>query len=329
MHAMVLQKANSPLISLQLANPRPGANQVLIEVAACGICRTDLHILDGELAKPKLPLILGHEIVGIVIEKGAGVTNLEIGQRVGVPWLGETCSTCVFCRSGRENLCDAAVFTGYERDGGYATHTVANADYCFPLPQGLSDVNAAPLMCAGLIGWRTLKLAGPAKTIGVYGFGAAAHLVTQVAVYQGRDVYAFTKAGDEDTQKYAIQLGAKWAGASEQMPPTKLDAALIFAPAGELVPRALEAVDKGGTVVCGGIHMSDIPTFPYSLLWQERSLKSVANLTRQDATEFLQIAAAVPVRTDVTVYKLEDANQGLADLRAGSFDGAAVLSIHS
>ncbi len=327
MRAMVLEKPRSPLVSIELPNPEPEANQVLIEIAACGICRTDLHIIDGELNKPKLPLVLGHEIVGTVVEKGEAVNNLAIGQRVGVPWLGGTCSTCAFCRTDRENLCDHAVFTGYDLDGGYASHTIANADFCFPLPEGLSAVNAAPLLCAGLIGWRTLKLAGAAKKIGIYGFGAAAHLIAQVAMYQKREVYAFTKTGDRSTQDYALQLGATWAGASEEMPPDKLDAALIFAPAGNLIPLALKALDKGGTIVCGGIHMSDIPSFPYDLLWQERSIKSVANLTRQDATEFLEVAAAIPIRTDVTVYDLEDANRGLNDLRAGAFDGAGVLSV--
>lgn len=327
MRAMVLEKPNSPLVSIEFPKPKPKENQVLIEVRACGICRTDLHILDGELDKPKLPLILGHEIVGYVIEKGSAVDSLEIGQRVGVPWLGGTCSTCTFCRTDRENLCDNAVFTGYDLDGGYASHTVANANFCFPLPEGLTDVNAAPLLCAGLIGWRTLKLAGAAQKVGIYGFGAAAHLIAQVAVYQKREVYAFTKSGDQTTQNYALQLGAKWAGSSEEMPSEKLDAALIFAPAGNLIPLALKALDKGGTIVCGGIHMSDIPSFPYNLLWQERSIKSVANLTRLDATEFLQVAAAVSIRTDVTVYDLEDANRGLSDLRAGAFDGAGVLSI--
>jgi propanol-preferring alcohol dehydrogenase len=311
---------------VERAVPSAGSGELLLKVHACGVCRTDLHIVDGELTKPKLPLVIGHEIVGTILERGTGVTGFAIGQRVGVPWLGETCMKCRFCLSGRENLCDNAKFTGYDRDGGYATHTVARADFCFPLPDGFSDEEAAPLLCAGLIGWRTLKLAGPGKRIGIYGFGAAAHIITQVALYQDREVYAFTRPGDDAGQQYARSIGAAWAGGSDELPPKLLDAALIFAPVGALIPAALKASDKGAAIVSGGIHMSDIPSFPYAWLWEERSIKSVANLTRQDAIEFLEIAGRLPIQTDVQIYELDKANEALADLRSGKFHGAAVLS---
>lgn len=329
MDSMLFQKAGQPLNMVTSKNLKPATDQLLIKVNACGICRTDLHIIDNELTEPKLPLVIGHEIVGTVLETGSDTTGFSIGQRVGVPWLAKTCSQCNFCLSGRENLCDHAQFTGYTVDGGYASHTVANYKFCFPLPDELSDEEAAPLLCAGLIGWRTLKMAGDATRIGIYGFGAAAHLITQVAVYQKREVYAFTRSGDSAGQEYARKLGANWAGGSDEMPPHKLDAALIFAPAGELIPLALKASNKGASIVCGGIHMSDVPSFPYSLLWEERSIKSVANLTRRDAIEFLEIAAKVPVRSTITTYKLDEANKALDDLRHGRFHGAAVLSMKS
>jgi len=319
---MVLHRQREPLRLEELPEPQPGAGQVLLEVAACGICRTDLHIVDGELTEPKLPLVPGHQIVAHVVEGGE---RFEAGQRVGVPWLGSTDGTCRYCRSGRENLCDTARFTGYDIDGGYAERTVADERFCFPLPDGYEDLNVAPLLCAGLIGHRTLRLAGDAERLGIYGFGAAAHIVCQVAVHEGRRVFAFTRADDEETQAFARELGAEWAGDALGPPPEELDAALIFAPAGELVPAALKAVAKGGTVVCGGIHMSDIPAMPYELLWGERVLRSVANLTRADAEEFLQIAPSVPVRTEVTTFPLEDANEALDRLRGGNLRGAAVL----
>ena len=319
---MVLHRQREPLRLEELPEPQPGAGQVLLEVAACGICRTDLHIVDGELTEPKLPLVPGHQIVAHVVEGGE---RFEAGQRVGVPWLGSTDGTCRYCRAGRENLCDTARFTGYDIDGGYAERTVADERFCFPLPDGYEDLNVAPLLCAGLIGHRTLRLAGDAERLGIYGFGAAAHIVCQVAVHEGRRVFAFTRADDEETQAFARELGAEWAGDALEPPPEELDAALIFAPAGELVPAALKAVAKGGTVVCGGIHMSDIPAMPYELLWGERVLRSVANLTRADAEEFLQIAPSVPVRTEVTTFPLEDANEALDRLRGGNLRGAAVL----
>jgi alcohol dehydrogenase, propanol-preferring len=322
MRAMVLDRPGGPLRAAELADPRPGPGEVLLEVAACGVCRTDLHVLDGELPDPKLPLVLGHQIVGRVREGG---DELEAGDRVGVPWLGWTDGECRYCRSGRENLCEHAVFTGYGRDGGYAELAVADERFCLPLPDGYPDLEAAPLLCAGLIGYRTLKLAGDGERLGIYGFGAAAHIVCQVAVHQGRRVFAFTRAGDDETQAFARELGAEWAGASDELPPEELDAALIFAPVGALVPAALRATARGGTVVCGGIHMSDIPSFPYELLWEERSLRSVANLTRADGHEFLAIAPEVPVRTEVERFALEDANDALARLRSGRLRGAAVL----
>jgi alcohol dehydrogenase, propanol-preferring len=319
---MVLEAAGSPLQPADLPDPEPGAGEVLLEVAACAVCRTDLHILDGELDRPKLPLVPGHQIVGRV---AAGGERFQLGERVGVPWLGWTDGDCRFCRSGRENLCDGARFTGYDRDGGYAELAVADERFCFGLPEGYPDLQAAPLLCAGLIGYRTLSMAGDAERLGIYGFGAAAHIVCQVAVHQGRRVFAFTRGDDSATQAFALQLGAEWAGDSLGPPPEELDAALIFAPAGELVPAALKAVAKGGVVVCGGIHMSDIPSFGYELLWGERVLRSVANLTRADGEEFLALAPQVPVRTEVETHPLERAGEALERLRAGAFRGAAVV----
>jgi alcohol dehydrogenase, propanol-preferring len=320
---MVLQAPRSPLQLRELPDPQAGAGEVLLQVAACAVCRTDLHILDGELDKPKLPLVQGHQIVGRVVEGGE---RFQPGERVGVPWLGWTDGTCRYCRSGRENLCDRASFTGYDRDGGYAELAVADERFCFALPDGYPDLQAAPLLCAGLIGYRTLSLAGDAERLGIYGFGAAAHIICQVAVHQGRRVFAFTRADDTATQEFALQLGAEWAGDALGPPPEELDAALIFAPAGELVPAALRALAKGGVVVCGGIHMSDIPSFPYELLWGERVLRSVANLTRADGEEFLALAPRVPVRTEVETHPLEEANEALERLRAGAFRGAAVVT---
>ena len=329
MHAMVLDAANTPLRLAELPIPVPDAQQVLIEVAACGVCRTDLHVLDGELAQPKLPLILGHEIVGRVVQLGSKVEGFAIGDRVGVPWLGHTDGTCRYCLSGEENLCDRPLFTGYQIDGGYADYTVADARYVFKIPEGYSDAEAAPLLCAGLIGYRSLKMAGEAlaggKRLGIYGFGAAAHIVAQVARYQGREIYAFTRPGDTSAQDFARGLGAVWAGGSDEMPPEALDAAIIFAPVGALIPAALRAVRKGGVVMCGGIHMSDIPSFPYDLLWGERSVRSVANLTREDAREFLALAPQVPVKTMVEAIPLAQANEALERLRNGELTGAAVL----
>jgi alcohol dehydrogenase, propanol-preferring len=322
MRAMVLDAARSPLKLAELPDPEPATGEVLLQVAACAVCRTDLHILDGELDEPKLPLVPGHQIVGRVVEGGE---RFEPGERVGVPWLGWTDGDCRYCRSGRENLCDRAGFTGYDRDGGYAELAVADERFCFPLPDGYPDLQAAPLLCAGLIGYRTLALAGDAERVGIYGFGAAAHIICQVAVHQGRRVFAFTRADDSATQAFALELGAEWAGDALGPPPEELDAALIFAPAGELVPASLKATAKGGVVVCGGIHMSDIPSFPYELLWGERVLRSVANLTRADGEEFLALAPRVPVRTEVETHPLEEANEALDRLRAGAFRGAAVV----
>jgi len=325
MRAMVLSKVGEPLTLQSLPDPLPGNDEVLLRVEACGVCRTDLHVVDGELPNIVTPLIPGHECVGIVEVLGPGVSGLKPGQRVGVPWLGGTCHHCEYCRGGRENLCDTPEFTGYTRPGGYASHIVARADYCVPLHHDADPVAIAPLLCAGLIGWRCLAKTGQAKRIGLYGFGAAAHIVTQIACRQQRDVYAFTRAGDITAQTFARSLGAVWAGSSDEMPPVPLDAAILFAPIGDLVPLALRAVKKGGRVVCGGIHMSDIPSFPYRWLWEEREVVSVANLTRADAVEFLALAEQIPVRTETVPYALADANRAVADLRAGAISGAAVL----
>ena len=325
MKAMLLTRQGSPLVYTEVPDPRPDSQQLLLRVLACGVCRTDLHVIDGDLPNPKLPLIPGHEIVGEVIEKGAKAEQFAIGDRVGVPWLGWTCGECYFCKTDRENLCDMARFTGYQIDGGYAELTVADQRYCFPISDFYSNLDAAPLLCAGLIGFRALKLAGDGQELGIYGFGAAAHIVAQVAIHQGREVYAFTREHDTVAQDFARQLGAVWAGSSTALPPRPLDAAMIFAPVGALVPAALQAISKGGTVVCAGIHMTDIPSLPYSLLWGERVLRSVANLTRADGLEFLSLAPDIPVKTHSIAYPLSQANQALADLRAGKFSGAAVL----
>jgi alcohol dehydrogenase, propanol-preferring len=330
MRAMVLEQLRTPLQMRERQVPTPAAGEILIEIAACGVCRTDLHVVDGELANPKLPIVPGHEIVGRVAALGAGVVGFASGERIGVPWLGYTCGVCPYCRSDRENLCDRPLFTGYTRDGGYATHAVADARYCFPLPERMDDAEIAPFLCAGLIGWRSYRMAcgeeaASVEALGVYGFGAAAHILAQVAAWQGRRVYAFTRGGDTAAQMFAKSLGAVWAGGSEEMPPEPLDAAIIFAPVGALVPLALKAVKKGGRVVCGGIHMSNIPSFPYGLLWEERHIVSVANLTRADAHEFLAVAVQAGVKTEVTRYPLATANEALADLREGRLQGAAVL----
>jgi alcohol dehydrogenase, propanol-preferring len=322
---MVLEEPRTPLRLRDMAQPKPAPGEVLIQVRACAVCRTDLHVVDGELKSPKLPLIPGHEIVGTVIEAGSSANWFNVGARVGVPWLGWTCGECAFCLSDRENLCERARFTGYTLDGGYAEYVVADERFCFPIPQSSGDAEAAPLLCAGLIGYRSLMKAGAAKRIGIYGFGGAAHIITQVARYQGKHIYAFTRPGDVEGQQFAKSLGATWAGDSETMPPEKLDAAIIFAPAGQLIPRALNALNKGGVVVCGGIHMSDIPAFPYELLWNERSICSVANLTRRDGKEFFLIAPRIPVKTTVQTFPLEQANEALARLRDGKIKGAAVL----
>lgn len=329
MKAMLLEAPRERLRLAELAVPEPGAGQLLIKVRACGVCRTDLHVVDGELARAKLPIIPGHEIVGTVVNKGAGVERFAAGDRVGVPWLGSTCGRCRYCTGGRENLCDNARFTGYDIDGGYAEYTLADARYCFALPPEYPDAEAAPLLCAGLIGYRSLVAAGDAARLGIYGFGAAAHIVVQVARHQGRRVYAFTRPGDAGGQRFASSLGAVWAGDSTASPPEELDAAIIFAPVGSLVVNALQAVAKGGTVVCAGIHMSDIPAFPYHILWGERTICSVANLTRRDGEEFLRIAPQVPVRTAVEVFPLAQANEALMRLREGRITGAAVLAMDS
>lgn len=326
MDAMILDAAHRPLrFAADAPDPLYGSGDVLIKVAACGVCRTDLHIVDGELSQPKLPLVPGHEIVGTIVAAGAAASGFAPGERVGVPWLGWVCGACAYCRSGRENLCDAARFTGYTIDGGYAGLAAADARFCFKLPPPWNDVEAAPLLCAGLIGYRTLKLAGAAERVGFYGFGAAAHIAAQVARHRGQRVYAFTVPGDRIGQDFARGLGAQWAGGSDEMPPERLDAALIFAPVGALVPAALAATRKGATVVCGGIHMSDVPSFPYRLLWEERQVRSVANLTRADGDEFFAIAPQVPVRTTTTSFALRAANEALRALRTGAFKGAAVL----
>ena len=325
MQAMVLNQIGAALVATVLPDPQPAAGQIRVQVLACGVCRTDLHVVDGELPEPRVPIIPGHEIVGRIDALGAGVTGLTIGQRVGIPWLGHTCGVCSYCRTQRENLCDAPQFTGYTRNGGFATATVADARFAFPLGELGEDAALAPLLCAGLIGWRALALAGPGRYLGLYGFGAAAHILAQVARWQGRSVFAFTRPGDHTTQAFARSLHVAWAGDSDQRPPRLLDAAIIFATVGDLVPLALQAVRKGGRVVCAGIHMSDLPSFPYQLLWQERQLLSVANLTRQDGIDFLRQVPQMRIVTQITRYPLQQANAALADLRAGRFNGAAVL----
>lgn len=325
MRAMIFEAPRTPLRLVELPDPDPGPGEVLIRVAACGVCRTDLHVVDGELEHPKLPIVPGHEIVGTVVRCGAGVDQFRAGDRVGVPWLGRTCGACFYCRNGQENLCDDPGFTGYTIDGGYAEMTVADARYVFPLAGEMGDAEAAPLLCAGLIGYRSLRMAGTARRLGIYGFGAAAHIVAQVARHEGREVYAFTRSGDTAAQAFARRLGAVWAGDSDSLPPEALDAAILYAPVGALVPAALRAVRKGGTVVCAGIHMSDIPSFPYAILWEERQIRSVANLTRRDGEEFLALAPRVPVETEVETFALADANEALARLRDGRLTGAAVL----
>lgn len=325
MRAMLLESPGVPLQSREAPPPHPGPGQIRVRVEACAVCRTDLHVFDGELPEPKLPLILGHEIVGRMDERGPGADRFEEGTRLGIPWLGWTCGRCAYCRTGRENLCREARFTGYTLDGGYAEYAVADERFCFPVPEGFTPLQAAPLLCAGLIGFRSLVKCGQAGNIGIYGFGAAAHIITQVARFQGRRIYAFTRPGDEGAQRFARELGAVWAGDSGQTPPEHLQAAIIFAPVGSLVPEALKVVEPGGIVVCGGIHMSDIPTFAYHLLWEERTICSVANLTRRDAADFLEVAARVPVRSSVQTFALEKANEALECLRSGLLKGAAVL----
>ncbi len=328
MHAMILERPGTALQEREVPTPSPGSGQVKVRVLACAVCRTDLHVIDGELPHPKLPLIPGHEIVGEIVECGSGMEALSPGARVGIPWLGWTCGQCQYCLSDRENLCDQAKFTGYTLDGGYAEFALTEAAFCFPLPELYGAVGAAPLLCAGLIGYRSLAMSGTvaeAKRLGIYGFGAAAHIIAQVAVYEGREVYAFTRSGKTRDQEFARSLGAVWAGSSDELPPQRLDAAIIFAPAGNLIPAALRALRKGGRVVCGGIHMSDIPSFPYSLLWEERSIRSVANLTRADAQTFLNLAPKVPIRTETEPFPMSRANDALEHLRTGRIQGAAVL----
>lgn len=321
---MRLHRPRQPLVMERRSTPVPGPGQVLLKVRACGVCRTDLHLIDGELPHPRLPIVPGHEIVGTVVTCGQGA-HYSPGMRLGVPWLGYTCGACDFCRNGQENLCDQAAFTGYQIDGGYAEHVVADARYCFELPPAIDDMHAAPLLCAGLIGYRSWRMAADARRVGIFGFGAAAHLIAQVAHYRGQDVYAFTREGDVDAQRFALELGARWAGSSEDCPPVPLDAAIIFAPVGALVPAALRAVRKGGSVICGGIHMSDIPSLPYSLLWGERSIRSVANLTRRDGAEFLALAGEIDIQPSIEIMRLDQANEALTRLRAGALRGAAVL----
>jgi len=328
MKAMLLDSANRPLRLAELPIPAPKENEVLLKVRACGVCRTDLHVMDGELLNPKYPLILGHEVVGIVVEKGNKVEKFTIGQRLGVPWLGHTCGYCSYCTAKHENLCDNALFTGYTLDGGYTEYTVADQRYCFAIPDTYSDAEAAPLLCAGLIGYRALLAAGDAQSLGIYGFGAAAHIITQVAHFQDRKVFAFTKPGDISGQKFAIKVGATWAGDSNTPPPEQMDAAIIFAPVGSLIPQALLHTVKGGTVVCAGIHMSDIPQFPYSMLWGERIVRSIANLTRQDGEEFLALAPKIGIKTEIEMFPLSAANEALDRLRLGKIHGAAVLIIN-
>lgn len=329
MRAMILKAPGQPLQEVELPDPAPEPGQLLIQVHACGVCRTDLHVVDGDLTEPELPVVPGHQIVGTVVDVGQGSSQYRVGDRVGVPWLGWTCGRCDFCKTRRENLCDQARYTGYQINGGFAELCTADERFCFPIPEGYPDLQAAPLLCAGLIGYRALCMTGDARRLGFYGFGAAAHILIQVARYQDREVYAFTRRGDSKGQDFARRLGATWAGASDEMPPEILDAAIIFAPVGELVPAALKAVAKGGSVVCAGIHMSDIPSFPYSILWGERIVRSVANLTRQDGEEFMALAPKVPVKTEVHPYPLAKANEALDDLRHGRFQGAAVIVIDS
>ncbi len=325
MKAMLLEKSGAPPVLRDLPVPEPAADEVLLKVLACGVCRTDLHIVDGELASPNLPLVPGHQIVGVVQATGRGSARFAAGDRVGVPWLGKTCGVCGFCSSARENLCENAVFTGYTRNGGFAQFAVANERFCFPVPDGYPDVQAAPLLCAGLIGYRSYRLAGDAPAIGLYGFGAAAHILCQVAVHEGREVFAFTRRGDFKVQEFARSLGASWAGGADETPPCPLGSAIIFAPAGDLVPVALRAVAPGGRVICAGIHMSDIPSFPYNILWGERSVQSVTNLTRRDGEDFLKLAPQVPVKTEVATYPLSKTGKALEDLRKGKFTGAAAV----
>ncbi len=327
MRAMVFEKIGSPLVLREVPRPNPSPQEVLIKVKACGVCRTDLHIVDGELTTPKLPLILGHQIVGVIEAVGDQVTRHQVGERVGVPWLGKTCQACEFCEAERENLCDNAIFTGYLKNGGYAEYCTAHEDYILSLPASYDDLHTAPLLCAGLIGYRAFKLAQPAKAVGFYGFGSAAHILNQVATNLGCDIYAFTRPGDTETQKFALSLGARWAGDSDQLPPVKLDAALIFAPSGALYPLALKAVKKGGKVISAGIHMSDIPEFPYALLWEERSMSSVANLTRQDGIDFMEAIKQVNLKVNVASFSLEQANEALAAIKNGSIEGSAVLVV--
>ena len=329
MKAMVLLKPRQPLTLQDIPSPQAGEGEVLLKVLACGVCRTDLHIVDGELPHAHLPLVPGHQIVGVVVDNGAGTKRFEKGRRVGVPWLGGICGQCRYCKEERENLCDHAIFTGYSRNGGYAEYTVANEDFCFPIPSDYPDLQAAPLLCAGLIGFRAYRMAGEAQNLGFYGIGSAAHILTQVAIHEGRQVYAFTRPGDKKRQDFARGLGAVWAGGSDESPPKPLDAAVIFAPAGNLVPIALRAVRKGATVVCAGIHMSEIPSFQYKDLWEERVLRSVANLTRRDGEDFLRLAPQIPVRTEVKTFELDQANKALNALRNGELNGSAVLKIDS
>lgn len=329
MRAMIFDRVGQPLREDELPRPTPKPEQVLLKVHVCGVCRTDLHIVDGELTKPKLPLVLGHQIVGTVVETGKRATKYSLGTRVGVPWLGHTCNCCRYCLARRENLCDRALFTGYDLNGGFAEYAVADESFCFPIPEGFPDLQAAPLLCAGLIGYRSYRMTEDAEKIGFYGFGAAAHILIQVANYQNKQVYAFTRSGDTQGQQFAHRLGAVWAGSSDELPPEELDAAIIFAPVGKLVPAALKAVSKGGIVVCAGIHMSDIPSFPYQILWSERVLRSVANLTRRDGEEFLALAPQIPIQTEVTAFPLEQANDALNALRTGKIKGAAVLVVKS
>lgn len=328
MRAMLLEKQRQPLRLVTVPVPVPGDGQVLIQVSACGVCRTDLHILDGDLTQPRLPLILGHQVVGTVVASGGNVHRFNLGQRIGIPWLGSTDGTCRYCQRGQENLCDHPEFTGYTLDGGFAEYAVADESFCFPLPPSYTDIEVAPLLCAGLIGFRTLRLAGEhVERLGIYGFGAAGHIIAQLANFEGKRVFAFTRPGDVETQSFARRLGVYWTGGSDEAPPEQLDAALVLAPVGALMVTALKAVAKGGVVVSGGIHMTDIPSFPYHLLWEERIIRSVANLTRQDGEEFLSLAPQVPVKATVTPYRLEDANLALDDLRSGKLDGAAVLTL--